>query len=221
MTTSLKIRGVVIVMCMLAVADVFAQGLSRHNWYFGNSAQGIRFNRTTNVAERVTDQFTPFTTGGSAVASDPTNGNLLFYTNGNTIVDRTHQVMANGGGITGNALGNQPVAISPVPGNTNQYYVFSNSANFTTGGTIRVSIVDLSLPGNAPFPTPAVGAVASKNDAAIISLSGRSEAMLTIPHTNGTDYWLITHQNGTDNYMSTLIDINGFTPFHKDNVTGI
>lgn len=221
MTTSLKIRGVVMVMFMLAVADVFAQGLSKHNWYFGNSAQGIRFNRTTNVAELITNQFTPFTTGGSAVASDPTNGNLLFYSNGNTIIDRTHQVMSNGGGITGNALGNQSVAISPIPGSTTQYYVFSNSANFTTGGTIRVSIVDLALPGNAPFPTPAVGAVTTKNDIASISLSGRSEAMLTIPHANGIDYWLITHQNGTDNYMSTLIDINGFTPFPQNNVTGI
>jgi gliding motility-associated-like protein len=221
MTTSLKIRGVVIIMCMLAVADVFAQGLSRHNWYFGNSAQGIRFNRTTNVAELVTNQFTPFTTGGSAVASDQANGNLLFYTNGNTVIDRTHQIMTNGSGITGNALGNQPVAISPRPGNPNQYYVFSNSANFTTGGTIRVSIVDLALPGNAPFPTPAVGAVTTKNDAASINLSGRSEAMLTIPHSNGIDYWLITHQNGTDNYTSTLIDVNGFTPFPQNNVTGI
>jgi large repetitive protein len=221
MTNSLKIRGVMVILCMLAVADGIAQGLSEHNWYFGNNTRAIRFNRTTNVAELVTKA--PLTLGGSAVATDPATGNLYFYTNGISVFDRSHQIMPNGAGLTANASGNQPAAISPVPGTPTQYYVFSNSATTAAGGAIRVSIVDLSAQGNAPLPTPPTGAVLAspRNDATLLNLGNRSEAMLTIPHANGTDYWLITHERGTDNYTTTLITPTGFTPGPaNDNRTG-
>ena len=207
MINSLKIRGVLVVVCLLSFADGVAQNFSQHNWYFGNSVRGIRFSRTNNTASVVNNQATPFGTGGSSVGTDPTNANLLFYTDGARVFDVTHAQMPNGFGLNGLTSANQPVAISPVPGVPNQYYIFTNTASFTTGGSIFVTTVDMSASGNDVFPEPRIGNVTTKNVA--IGLAGRSEGMITIPHNNGTDFWLITHENGTDNYTVTLIGAAG------------
>lgn len=205
-----KIRGVIVLVCLLAVAEGFAQNFSQHNWYFGNSVRGIRFNRTDNTPLLVTNQALPFGTGGSAVATDPTNGNLLFYTDGALVFNTSHVQMTNGFGLNANTSSNQPVAISGVPGQPNQYYIFTNTASFTTGGTIAVTTVDMTLFGSEVFPSPPLGNVTTKNVA--IGLTGRSEAMITVPHANGTDYWLITHQQLSGTYHAMQITDTGFSP---------
>lgn len=188
-----------------------AQSYSGYNWYFGGSQYGIRFSRSDGSATLVTNQATAFGTGGSAVASDATNGDLLFYTDGNNIYDRTHAVMPNGSGLGGNTAGNQPVVIAKVPGQDNQYYVFVNSANGTTPGSISYRIVDMSLGGNATFPLPPAGEGTTAANTAVPGLASTSEAMMVIPHTNGDDFWLITHANGSPDYMVTHFTPSGPT----------
>ena len=208
-----KMWGVsVAVLFTLASFDpIFAQDLSQHNWYFGNSINGIRFNRGTNVAQPVTNQAIPFARGGAAVATDPATANLLFYTDGVRVYDACHLAMPNGNGLNGQPDANQPVAIAPMPGQTNRWYIFTNSANFTTGGSISQSEVDLNQFGNAVFPAPALGVVGAKN-VAMPGLSNRSEGMIVVPHANRIDFWLITHQNGSQNYSATLINATATFP---------
>lgn len=186
---------------------VAGQNLAQHNWYFGSTSDGIRFNRGTNLPQQVTNQATPFGTGGSAVATDPATSNLLFYSDGLRVYDGCHLLMSNGSGLLGNNAANQPVVISPVPGQPNKYFLFTNNANFATGGSITRSVVDMALFGNAVFPAPAQGNVEVLNkNASIGGLTNRSEGMIIVPHTNGTDYWLITHQNGSAVFSATLLN---------------
>lgn len=202
--------------------QVAAQDFARYNWYFGNSNTAIRFSRSDNSASLVTNQKLPFGTGGSAVASNPVNADLMFYTDGSRVYDisGTATPMPNGTGLLGNTNGNQPVAICPVPGAPNQYYVFTNSANGAAGGSIVFSIVDMMLPGNSAFGAPFTGEVTTKNQA-IAGLINRSEAMIVVPHDNGTDYWLITHENGTDNYTVTHVQPAGaFASTNFGNLSG-
>ncbi len=187
----------------------YGQDLKQHNWYFGNSTQAIRFNRGTNVAQLVNNQALPFNKGGAAVATDPATANLLFYTDGVRVYDANHLPMPNGSPLNGQVNANQPAVISPVPGQPNKYYIFTNSANYTTGGTISRSVVDLSQFGNAVFPAPASGIVEAANNIPMAGLTNRSEGMVVVPHRNRTDFWLITHENGTQNYTATLIDAAG------------
>lgn len=208
----------VFLLLFITLAPLYGQNFSGHNWYFGNSNQGIRFSRSDNSATLVTNKANPFGTGGSAVANDPINGNLLFYSDGVNVYDVTHTLMPNGAGLTGNTAGNQPVAMAKVPGSDTQYYIFTNTASFTAGGSVSYSIVDMASFGNAVFPTPAIGDVTSKNNA-IAAIPNRSEAMLVIQHTNGRDFWLITHENGTPNYSVTLFDNSGTVPAATTNVT--
>jgi gliding motility-associated-like protein len=188
---------------------VGAQNFSGHNWYFGNSNKGIRFSRSDNSASLVSNKANPFGAGGSAVATDPLNGNLLFYTDGANVYDVSHALMPGGAGLTANTSGNQPVVIAKVPGTASQYYVFTNTASFTTGGTVSYSVVDMAAFGNSVFPAPATGDVTSKNT---VILPNRSEAMLVVQHTNKRDFWLITHDNGAPNFFVSRFDNSGMGP---------
>src|SRR5687768_13384454 len=89
-----------LLLILIVVGPLCAQDFSNHNWYFGNSNQGIRFSRSDNSAT-LTSNKANLGTGGSAVATDPVNGNLLFYTDGATVFDVSHTAMPNGTGLAG------------------------------------------------------------------------------------------------------------------------
>lgn len=191
-----------------------AQNLSPINWYFGSASpsKGIRFNRTTQVPSLVTGQI-PLGIGGSAVATHPATGDILFYTDGNTVYDITNATMVNGTGLSANPSSNQPAVVCAVPGQPDKYFIFTSTANFTAGGSIRYTVVDMTLPGNSPFPStvPFGAVVAGKKNVLIPALAARSEGMIIVPHANGTDFWLITHQVSSQTYAYTLINAASFT----------
>ena len=189
-------------------SPITAQNYSRHNWFFGNSADAIIFNKSDDQPMRVDVQATPFGQGGSAVATDPLSGDLLFYTDGLTVYDASHNVMPNGTGLQGLTLSNQPVGICPDPDNPDSYYVFTNSANGTNPGNLLYSVVDLSLPGNAGMFAPNLGSVTSSNVATPIN--NTSEAMIVIPKPGFDGCWVVTQERGTTTYRAFEVSSAGF-----------
>lgn len=105
-------------------------------WYFGQYA-GLDFSTTPPTA---LTNGSLITSEGVATISDA-NGNLLFYTDGVTIRNSSHSVMANGTGLGGNASSTQSGIIVKQPGNTNVFYVFT--AYNTIG--VNYSKVDMNL----------------------------------------------------------------------------
>jgi len=181
----------------------FSQGFSSHNWTFGNSSQWIAFNKSDSLPVLMTGQF-PIGTGGSATASNPVSGALLFYSDGVNVYDASHQLMMGGAGLNGNNLGNQPVAICNVPGSPDQYYIFSNSASYTTPGTIYYTVLDMSQFGNAVFPSPALGAVNTGIKAKPSPLTNTAEAMIIISKADLSGFWLISKQSGLNDVYNVL-----------------
>lgn len=200
-----------VLLCSFFILPLAAlsQNLERHNWYFGNSTQAIRFNRVTLTPSLVT-KTVPFGSGGSSTASSPLNGNLLFYTDGNNVFDATNLLMPNGNGLTGTTTSNQPTAICPVPGEPDKYFIFTNTAAFPAGGNILVSVVDMNLFGNAPFPTPSLGDLESKN-VAVPGMVNRAEGMIIIPAANGIDFFLVTQQINSQVFSVTTINAASYT----------
>lgn len=108
-------------------------------WYFGDNA-GLDFN------------FSPpkplydgklYSNEGAAVMAD-TEGKLLFYTDGETIWNKAHQIMDNGNDIGGHNSARQSSLIIPVPGEEKFYYVFTVDAqerNHRNG--VSYSVVDM------------------------------------------------------------------------------
>ena len=199
-----KLKKVVLLICFCGLGQQgFSQKLTTTNWYFGNSTNGIKFSRGTAKAEILTNKATDFGTEGSAVATDPVTGNLLFYTDGNFVYDACGEEMADD--LNSNTAANQPVAICAVPEAKGQYYIFTNPAV----GAISWSKVDMTKPGSAIFPNPPLGEVINPKNNPISGLTGKSEGMIVVSNTNGKDFWLITHKKNSLDYTATRIDATG------------
>ena len=79
---------------------------------------------------------------GSAVATT-SRGELLFYTNGETVWDRAHHPMPNGQKLMGSGSSTQSALIVPDPGSGNIFYIFTVAPQGTPQG-LRYSTVDMT-----------------------------------------------------------------------------
>jgi large repetitive protein len=165
-------------------------------WYIGNRI--IEFHRLTNEPTATNNPVTLQGTG--AVVTNP-NGDILFYTDGQTIYDALNQPMPSpNNNLNADPAKNQSVVVARHPGNPNQYYVITNSPT----GVIEATIVDMTLQGN-PATLP-LGDVFSP-PTQVAALAGQSDGMITIA--NGNNFYLITHEAGTTNYNVTSFSAGG------------
>lgn len=170
-------------------------GAQRENaqWYFGNQAS-IDFNTGVPVSGAESEMSVPEACSSIADA----DGNLLFYTNGETIWNKVNEVMQNGTGIgAGPSNWFTSVLIVPDPANTNRYYLFTNK----NGGDFLYTIIDMSM-------DEGLGAVpeGEKNQFVVPGLlDGKFTA---IRHANGKDIWLVMHSLGNA-VLSFLITDGG------------
>ena len=104
---------------LFVCANVFGQKQA-NVWYFGDAA-GVDFNGSTPVP--LTDG-QMYTNEGCSTISDE-DGNLLFYTDGDTIWSKNHAVMQNGTGLKGSTTSTQSSIIVSNPVKDSIYYVFT------------------------------------------------------------------------------------------------
>ena len=175
-------------------------------WYFGNQA-GISFASGSPVA-LTNGQLA--TSEGCAVLSN-TAGNLMMYTDGQTIYNANHQVMTNGGGLFGNWSSSQSATIVPKPGNNNLFYVFTLDSYAGVNG-FCYSVVDISLDGG-------LGAVTSEKN--ILVYTPSNEKLAVVKHTNGTDYWIVTHGWNNNTFNSHLLTSSGLSALPVQSSVGI
>ncbi len=197
----------------MSIANLaYTQSFSNQHWYFGNNNIAIEFERPNDVPTLITDYKTPpfnLNGKGNATANKPETGDLLFYTDGFDVYDLTYGTMD---GITlANKLDadvnkNQSVAITSAPGNTNLYYIFTN----TPTGAIHYAEVNMAANGNAVALQPPLGNVSNLNSIIANSTANASDAMLIVANDANNGYWLITLDQGTNNYK--VLGIDNATP---------
>jgi gliding motility-associated-like protein len=162
------------------------------HWYFGNGA-GLDFSSGFPVAD---------TTGklhsyeSCAVMSD-TAGNLLFYTDGDTVWDNNHNIYVNGTGLMGCGNNNnssaQGALIVPHPGNDSLYYIFTSDCFENAGVSgYRYTLVDAKNKQ-----------VLQKN---VLLYAPSTEGMAITRHANGVDYWFVTHEYNSNKFIVYKID---------------
>ncbi len=199
----MKINPFFISLFFLLSAPTFAQKEAAI-WYFGEYA-GLDFNSGSPVAltngQLSTDE-------GCTTISDK-NGNLLFYTDGSIVYDKSHNVMPNGTGLLGHRSSTQSAIIVPRPNNPNLYYIFTvdepnpynaddndiNDVDPPNNG-LNYSLVDLRLNNglgdivstekNIPLITY------NKNDSEEVKFKC-SEKVTAVQHGDGVSFWVITH----------------------------
>lgn len=184
------------ILCILFIYPslVFSQNQFR-NWVFGENA-GIRFvNGDIEPINGVALQ----SLHGTASFSDE-NGNLLFYSNGETIWNQNHEVMENGADLNGDPAVTHSALIVPLPGSNSIYYVFTLGKDCLQGvGYSGYQIVDMSMNGG-------LGSVVERNQ---YLHSAHSEKITAIPHANGEDYWIISLLPPVFKMKVYLLDENG------------
>lgn len=162
-------------------------------WHFGTNA-GIDFNSGTAVS--ITGGIINTVEGEASICNAGT-GALLFYTDGITVRNRSHAVMPNGTGLTGNTSTTQSALIIQRPGSANLYYVFT----LPTTGNYCYSVVDMTLAAG-------MGDVVAASKNTVIS-NNNTEKQTAVRHANGVDWWIITHEVGTTNYRAYLFTAAG------------
>jgi gliding motility-associated-like protein len=162
-------------------------------WYFGNHA-GIDFSSGKAV---VLEDGSIFAKAGcSSICNN--QGQLLFYTNGNKVWNKNHQLMANGDTLKGSQLVNQNSVIVPKPLCDSLYYLFTINDYDSLRG-FNYSIINMNKESG-------LGKIVEKN---IEVTKNLLEKIAAIKHCNNLDYWIITHGYNNNFYVYKL-DHNGF-----------
>jgi gliding motility-associated-like protein len=182
----------------LVVAQPAAAQHEASQWYFGNRA-ALRFDSTTNQPQALTSSAMVAPEGCSSRAD--AQGNLLLYTNGETVWNRQHQVVANGtglglaGGLTNSATQS---LIVPLPGSSSIFYIFTPPAQGFAKPLVY-SLVDMSRRGG-------LGEVVQKNSVLLASSTERVTAVL---HANHRDAWIIALGGDTDQWYAFRLTAAG------------
>lgn len=183
-------------MCILLIQFSHSQKESAH-WYFGDFA-GLDFNNGSPVPKL---DGALSTKEGCATISD-SNGNLLFYTDGKTVWDRTHNIMPNGTGLLGDSSSTESAIIIPNPGNSSSYYIFTtDKPNYylspddpIEGANYSEVNMDLNNGLGDLVVTNKNNHLITYNPSDPVENEYKSSEKLTaINHSNGQDVWVITH----------------------------
>jgi hypothetical protein len=168
-----------------------------YNWFFGQNA-GISFLPIISGG-------TPITVSGSVVSQEGVSsisneeGNLLFYTNGETVYTSGNTVMVNGTGLSSSGTSTQSCIIVPKP-ESNKYYIFTTDYDGSPNG-FEYSIVNMELQGGD-------GEVETKN---IKLINNPITEKVTACNHSDDGYWVITHTSGDSTYYSYRLSSSGLT----------
>ena len=179
---------------LLSCAFLTAFGQNEINvWYFGEKT-GLDFNSGSpvplfNSSMRASE--------GCASICDK-EGNLLFYTNGVAIWNRSHEVMDNGYDLNGNISSTQSSIIIPHPGNDSLYYVFVVDNH---GGPKGISYSIININSNN-----GLGKVISRN---IILTESTTEKITAVHGCNNKEVWLLVRLWNSNRYYSFRIGKSG------------
>ena len=178
--TLFAVRSTVIavaVLFLLAPASADAQYTVGNNWFVG-----------INVAVDWSDPENPVVTcdgptsvvEGTAVVSDTVTGLPLLITDGVSAWDGSQALIPGASSLGGGSSSSQSALIAPVPGNSNQLWLFTTPNN---GGAVSAHRFDVSVPDG--------GASVSLVESLPAFASADDERVTTVGHANGTDLWLL------------------------------
>ena len=187
-------KKIFIIVSLVISSSLVAQNEAA-NWYFGQNA-GITFDDSGNLVGAVNDGLLETLEGCTSISD--VDGNLLFYTDGNIVYNRNHQLMPNGTGLFGDSSSTQSALVVPQPGSDSIYFIFTVDSAATDGidEGFNYSVVDITLDGG-------LGDIISKNSPLLNKCSEKITAVLK--DCGSGSIWVITlaAQNGIGGTFNT------------------
>ena len=172
-------------------------------WRFGYGS-GLDFNSGSPVVVESSIQ-----SSESAASVSDCSGQLLFYTDGETVWSSNNSIMDGGfdlRGVGGAYPSSQGAIIVKRPKSSSIYYIFTASDIYG----LNYSVVNMAANGGQ-------GKVIQKN----IKLSGSLTQKLGVTyHQNQEDIWVITHYENSNVYETFLVTQTGISPTSIQSATG-
>lgn len=166
-------------------------------WYFGYRA-GLKFSNGKVIP--LSDGAINTVEGCSGISD--TSGNLLFYTDGVTVWDRTHHPMPNGTGLHGHFSSTQSAIVVKKPRSLNLYYVFTvDCAEDSMKKGLQYSIVDMTLNNG-------YGDIISKNN---VVYTPTGEKLTAVKQKGRNAVWVITYSYSTGELFSYQLTDKGLS----------
>lgn len=191
----------------------YITGYESRNYHLGRGAGTTitNFKYCDNLQQRF--QYTPIDFVGIAAVISDTSGRLLFYTNGFTIMDSTHQIMQNGDSLcvpqytypNGSSV-IQGGLILPKPNSNHIYYMLHHPPQMSNiyDGLRGFLITTIDMNGNNGR-----GRVLTKNIRRMPQDTISGIRFTACRHANGRDWWLIYPNWALTKYYRFLITPNG------------
>lgn len=169
-------------------------------WYFSHSGLDFNYKPPRVLTNSKINGFE-----GTASIAD-TLGNLLFYTDGDTVWNRFHEKMQGGMGIGGYHSYSCPSAplIVRLPNSYRYYYVFTATESDPPpleADEVRYSIIDIEQNGGK-------GRVISQRN---VLVKNSAEKIAAVLHGNKRDVWIAVKQNRTDTLFIFKLTPNGLS----------
>ncbi len=174
-----------------------------NQWRFGNGA-GLNFNSGNPSVV-----YSSISSSEAAASVADCYGNLLFYTDGQTVWGSNNSRMDEGYDLDGVGAAYPPTQgalIVKRPNSSSIYYIFTASDIYG----VKYSVVNMAANGGA-------GKVIQKN----VKVSSQLSQKLGVTyHQNGEDIWVVTHYEGSNTYESFLVTQTGISPTSVKSSTG-
>jgi gliding motility-associated-like protein len=194
-----------LVIFIFSAFGCYAQ-LQNNNWTFGYYCKvdfsGAQPNGMTTSASYSNEQ--------CATVSDETSGQLLFFTDGQSVWNANNQTMPNGFNLFGGAFLSctQGPVIVPFPEDPTKYYIFTmddleyDVPQLDNG--LRYTVVDMTLNNGLGDVDPL-----QKN---IFLTDFLSEKMTVVRSEAIRGYWVIVHKKESDQFLAYKVDGCGVDP---------
>jgi gliding motility-associated-like protein len=187
------------------IASSVNSQLQNNNWVFGYGAR-VNFSGPIPVGS---SNAAINSNESTASVSDPSTGQLLFYTDGRKVWNSNNQVMPNGSNLLGGFYNSctQGALIVPFPEDNQRYYLFTLeelealSLSPVVDNGLRYSVVDMSLNGGLGDVQ-----VATMNTPLATDLT---EKLIVIRSTEIQGFWVIAHKKNANEFLAWKIDACG------------
>ncbi|MFC4872730.1 gliding motility-associated C-terminal domain-containing protein [Negadavirga shengliensis] len=172
-------------------------------WYFGNNA-GLDFNPDPDDPDAPTPRpvenpgYVWNLPAGTTTISDQT-GQVLFYTDGETVWDLNGNQMANGADLGGDNMSAGSVIAVEVPGEPGLYYLFTTQAAAGGSNQANFSVVDMRGQNQ-----DGIGNVVSKGNFLFSPSTEHSAALNT-----GDTTWVMYHEVGNNSFRAYPVSGQG------------
>lgn len=188
-------KSYIALLCLCMSVSIKAQNETIY-WYFGNRA-ALNFDKGN--LEVLGNSAMDAPAGSASIANE--NGLLMFYSDGNTVWNRNHEIMENGNNLAGDPNNFQSAIIVPKPGTDSNYYLFYARSENSTNPLVTPGSYYSEIEFSNEFP---LGKVIAKNG--FLDADAPSEKLTAVHHKSGNSFWLLilTAENTDPEELKTI-----------------